>query len=60
MKLAMEELQCNSEMDQFISYTNQSTDTVNINEMHRLAKAGQGLNSYIGKVVKKGYARKFR
>ena len=29
-------------------------------EMHRLARAGQGLNSYIGRVVRKNYARKLR
>lgn len=41
-------------------YTNQSAGAASINEMHRLARAGQGLNSYIGRVVKKGYARKIR
>ena len=41
-------------------YTNQSTGAARINEMHRLARAGQGLNSYIGRVVKKGYAKKIR
>jgi hypothetical protein len=40
-------------------YTNQS-GAASINEMYRLARAGQGLNSYIGRVVKKGYARKIR
>ncbi|MGY1950146.1 hypothetical protein [Pseudomonas sp. 24 E 13] len=41
-------------------YTNESAGPGSIAEMHRLAKAGQGLNSYIGRVVKKGYARKIR
>ena len=41
-------------------YTNQSAGVASINEMHRLARAGQGLNSYIGRVVRKGYARKVR
>lgn len=41
-------------------YTNHSAGTASISEMHRLARTGQGLNSYISKVVKKGYARKIR
>jgi hypothetical protein len=41
-------------------YTNQSAGSASINEMRRLARAGQGLNSYIGRVVGKGYARKIR
>lgn len=41
-------------------YTNQSTSTKNINEMHRLARAGYGLNSFIGRVVRKGFARKIQ
>ncbi len=41
-------------------YTNVSAGSGSISEMHRLARAGQGLNSYIGRVVKKGYARKIR
>jgi hypothetical protein len=41
-------------------YTSQSAGAANINQMHRLARAGFGLNSYIGKVVKKGYARKIQ
>lgn len=41
-------------------YTNESAGSGSIAEMHRLARAGQGLNSYIGRVVKKGYARKNR
>lgn len=31
-----------------------------VTEMQHLARAGQGLNSYIGRVVKKNYARKLR
>lgn len=41
-------------------YTNLSAGTASINEMQRLARAGQGLNSYIGRVVRKGYAKKIR
>lgn len=41
-------------------YTTQSAGAVSITEMHKLAKAGKGLNSYIGRVVRKGYARKIR
>lgn len=41
-------------------YTNQSTSPRNIAEMQRLAVQGQGLNSFIGRVVRKGYARKIR
>ncbi|KYL30608.1 hypothetical protein A2I98_05945 [Pseudoalteromonas agarivorans] len=41
-------------------YTNQSTGAATINEMHRLAIAGQGLNSYIGRVVKNRYAMKIK
>ncbi|MCK9691869.1 MULTISPECIES: hypothetical protein [Pseudomonas syringae group] len=41
-------------------YTDESAGPGCIAEMHRLARAGQGLNSYIGRVVKKGYARKIR
>lgn len=41
-------------------YTNQSTSPSNIAEMHRLAVHGQGLNSFIGRVVRKGYAQKVR
>ena len=41
-------------------YTNESAGPGSIAEMHRLARAGQGLNSYIARVVKKGYARKIR
>ncbi|AXL53917.1 hypothetical protein DSC91_007592 (plasmid) [Paraburkholderia caffeinilytica] len=41
-------------------YTTQSTSAANIAEMQRLANVGHGLNSFIGRVVKKGYARKIR
>lgn len=41
-------------------YTNESAGPGSIAEMHRLARAGQGLHSYIGRVVKKGYVRKIR
>lgn len=39
-------------------YTNGSTGAANIAEMQRLARAGSGLNSYIKRVVKSGYASK--
>ncbi len=41
-------------------YTNQSAGSENISEMKRLARAGQGLNSFINRVVKKLYASKLR
>ncbi|RAQ06497.1 hypothetical protein DPR02_22070 [Burkholderia cepacia] len=41
-------------------YTTQSAGAENIAEMQRLANVGQGLNSFISRVVKKGYARKIR
>jgi hypothetical protein len=41
-------------------YTNQSAGPGNIAEMQRLAIAGQGLNSFISRVVRKGYAQKLR
>ena len=41
-------------------YTNQSAGSANIEHMKQLARAGQGLNSFISRVVKKGYARKLR
>jgi hypothetical protein len=40
-------------------YTNQSAGSSNIVEMQQLARAGQGLNSFINRVVKKRYARKW-
>lgn len=39
-------------------YNNQSAGIANIAEMQRLAAAGQGLNSFIGRVVRKSYAQK--
>ncbi len=41
-------------------YNNQSAGPTNITEMQRLAEVGQGLNSFIGRVVRKGYAKKLR
>ena len=38
-------------------YTNQSAGVAHVAEMQRLARAGQGLNSYISRFVKKGYAK---
>jgi hypothetical protein len=40
-------------------YTFASAGAVNIAEMHLLAMAGQGLNSYISRVVKKSWAQKW-
>jgi hypothetical protein len=37
-------------------YNNQSAGAGNIEQMKSLAASGQGLNRFIGKVVKKGYA----
>jgi len=39
-------------------YTSQSTGPGNLAEMQRLAQAGEGLNSFISRVVRKGYADK--
>lgn len=41
-------------------YNGTSTSPMNIQEMQGLARAGRGLNSFIVRVVKKGYARKWR
>jgi hypothetical protein len=41
-------------------YTAQSAGSGNLAEMQRLAKAGQGLNSFISRIVPKGYARILR
>jgi hypothetical protein len=41
-------------------YTNQSAGSANISEMQRLAIAGQGLNSFISRAVRKNYAQKLR
>lgn len=37
-------------------YTSQSSGVKNLETMKQLAKAGQGLNSFIVRVVRKGYA----
>lgn len=39
-------------------YTDDSAGSENIEEMKRLAIAGEGLNSFINRVVKKRYASK--
>lgn len=39
-------------------YTVDSAGTANIEEMKRLARAGQGLNGFISRVVRKMYASK--
>ncbi len=39
-------------------YNNSCPGPNHVNNMIRLAYQGQGLNSYIGRVVKKNYARK--
>lgn len=41
-------------------YNNQSAGNANLAEMQRLASAGMGLNSFISRVVRKGYAQKLR
>ena len=41
-------------------YTSQSAGDSNLSEMQRLAVAGHGLNSFINRVVRKGYAQKLR
>ncbi len=41
-------------------YTNGSAGMANIAEMQRLAKVAQGLNTYISRMVKGGFARKWR
>jgi hypothetical protein len=41
-------------------YTSQSAGSSNLAEMQRLAIAGQGLNSFISRIVRKKYARKLR
>ena len=46
--------------DSLYLYTTQSTGAVNINEMQRLASNGQGLNSFIGRIVKMNYAEKIQ
>lgn len=39
-------------------YTSQSAGTGNLENMKKLAGAGQGLNSFISRVVRKSYASK--
>lgn len=41
-------------------YSAQSTSPANIQEMQRLATQGWGLNSFIGRVVRRGFVRKWR
>ena len=41
-------------------YSTQSTSLANIQEMQRLATQGIGLNSFIGRVVRTGFVRKWR
>ena len=41
-------------------YTYQSAGSANIERMKRLAIAGEGLNSFINRRVRKRYARKLR
>ncbi len=41
-------------------YNYQSPGASDVEHMKKLAIAGQGLNSYIGRVVKKRYAAKLR
>lgn len=41
-------------------YTNESAGAESISEMHRLARAGKGLCSYILRFARKRYARKIR
>lgn len=41
-------------------YTNQSAGPANLAELQRLAQIGQGLNGYINRYVRKGYAQKLR
>ena len=41
-------------------YNTSSTSLFNIEQMKRLAIAGSGLNSFIGKTVKDGYHSKWR
>jgi hypothetical protein len=41
-------------------YTEVSAGAFAVAEMKRLAKAGQGLSTFISQHVRQGYARKFR
>lgn len=40
-------------------YTETSAGSANLHKMIELARAGVGLNSFITRIVKKGYARKY-
>lgn len=59
-KLGQEEITVQFSDGWLYLYTTQSAGVANISEMQRLASFGRGLNSYIGRVVRKGYARKWR
>ena len=41
-------------------YTSQSAGAANLDQMKQLARAGQGLNSFISRAVRKGYSSKLR
>ncbi|OOG53529.1 hypothetical protein [Polaromonas sp. C04] len=41
-------------------YTDQSAGAANLAQMKQLANAGQGLNSFINRAVRKGWASKNR
>jgi hypothetical protein len=41
-------------------YTSQSAGAIALAEMQHLARAGRGLNGYIRRVVRKGYAQRLR
>ena len=41
-------------------YTEQSVGTRNLSQMVELAKAGEGLNSFIQRVVRKRYSEKLK
>ncbi|XDF35068.1 hypothetical protein RBH89_23120 [Paracidovorax avenae] len=41
-------------------YNSYKPGAIQVAEMQRLAVAGEGLNSYISRIVKKNYAERFR
>ncbi len=41
-------------------YTNDSAGSANISTMHELARAGRGLNGFINRHVRHGYASKLQ
>lgn len=41
-------------------YTSQSAGAANVAEMQRLARAGQGLNTFVNREAHKRYAQKLR